>query len=839
VDGARTEAEAQGRVARGLRASPTKPTASPAPATIGALLALQRQAGNRATAALVGKPAGAGGPPAVQRNVLEAIVDVFESDKTLIPKADNGDVDAIHAISDYGALSDERKIKYIGAVLGHGGGTGFRDRRALAHLWGAFGNLYGAAKNNLDLWTQSVEANGDLARMGPFASAEGQFVVEVRNLATSILSSNDQEVIRQFERLGADENGNIRTDLTAKDQARLEAQQKAAAQIVAARDYQQGLRTTVVGYAPPLPDSAAPGDAKVPVTLAMVLDGVVTPTEDAGQGAPKLDEVHHAFDIAQAIERGLLNKWPALYAVAAGRGPQSPWGGPAGPPDPLLGVAGGKSDDARKTMLAALQDTKKHIGEAPAHLSDPELPLDLTLLHPKVMASRGSVFSDPVYKPVVTSIVKGHNEAKAAELLGLTTIAALAFIVAEFATGGLATFLILTGTAASVISSANAVSHAMDVRAVEPTSISDDTAMLEAGTADAATFDAALQTVLSVIDVAAGAKALAGGTKAANELADLDKLAPAEAAAKVEKSLDEVGVAATIAKSGRSADELLRLVGKDSRFAAALRLVPGEIASATGVASATAIARGAKAAEVLARDWAKFTSAEERIGWLETRLNEELTKAGAPEIRIVPKPSPTMGRLEFDPRHYEVSIPLGWFLSARTADEITTLTALAYHEARHAEQWFLIARRLSTLGVSEAEIVTRTGLKADIVKQAAGIPLEAGSAEAAAADAWIKSIATERGQVLRDVAYRDLDAAEADLVQAKKAMKEAEESRDAAKIKDAKNNLEDAQVKYDACEEQYRKLPEELDAYGVSQAIENAARALREGPPTLPRGAGP
>lgn len=798
------------------------------------LLNLQRVAGNEAVTRMLAASRAARLP--VQRGVGTQLIDVFKSDETLVKEADAGDVDAIKAISDYGALTDERRVKYLGLVLGQGD-LGWRDRRALVHLWSTFGNVYSAAKNNADMWERSVKADGDeLVKIGEFAAKPMQFKIDIINLAQRILAANQVEIERQFSRLGADENGQVKGELGEVDVKRLEAQQKAAAQVLAAEDYRRGLRATVVGYAPPPPDSAlgeTTKDLRVPVTLAMVLDGVVTPNQPPDEGAPPLEQVKHSYALAGAIMKGLYAQWPALYAAGVATEPGPSGTRPQG--DKLESVASGSPAEARKALLDALKRVKANIVDAgPKVRGDPDLPFEMVPLHRRLTSGqdKGSLdWSTSPYKPVVEWAVRDYNEGQALQSLGLTTLAAAAFIFAEFATGGLATFALVLGAAASATAAGGAIDKAMSLAAVEDTSLSSDDRLIEEGQASAAMIDAYLQTIFAVIDLAAAAKAIGTAAKGASGLSDLDKLPRAEAAARVERSIDEVGAAATLRLSGKSADELIAIVGAEGRLAEALRLVPtGKIATATGVASEEALARAGKAANVLADDWAKLETVEARVSWLEARLNEELVKAGAPPIRVVPGPTGgAMGSLQFNPYQYEVGIPVGYFLNARTAEQIATLTALAYHEARHAEQWFLVARRLAYMGRPEAEIVTRTGLSEKIVKDAMARPLADG-AEAAAADKWLASFATKDGARLRDVAYRDMEAAEAAYKAAKKEYEEAAQRLLAdpnakGDLTALKNQLDDARVLRDATVEQYHLLPEEVDAYGVSNEIMKRAQA--------------
>src|SRR5690242_9133897 len=94
-----------------------------------ALLRLQRSAGNTAVGSMFGH--------VVQRGVLGQVEYAFRGDEELTKRADTGDCDAIKALSDYGKLDDARRMKYVDTILGQSD-LGWRDKRALFHLWGAY-----------------------------------------------------------------------------------------------------------------------------------------------------------------------------------------------------------------------------------------------------------------------------------------------------------------------------------------------------------------------------------------------------------------------------------------------------------------------------------------------------------------------------------------------------------------------------------------------------------------------------------------------------------------------------------------------------------------------------
>jgi hypothetical protein len=176
-------------------------------------------------------------------------------------------------------------------------------------------------------------------------------------------------------------------------------------------------------------------------------------------------------------------------------------------------------------------------------------------------------------------------------------------------------------------------------------------------------------------------------------------------------------------------------------------------------------------------------SAADRAVALITAANEQLEAAGVPPIRLTPTWDATgstwatfhfpgwsmnLNPTNFDPNYYDTL----------TADQQNDVASTVYHEARHAEQWFRMARERAGLGATQANL---EGLSypADIALLALANPILQCDRSQYEAEEWYESV-YGTGSAHRDT------------------------------------TLTNPGANYD----QYRSLPEERDAWGVESEVE-------------------
>jgi hypothetical protein len=156
-------------------------------------------------------------------------------------------------------------------------------------------------------------------------------------------------------------------------------------------------------------------------------------------------------------------------------------------------------------------------------------------------------------------------------------------------------------------------------------------------------------------------------------------------------------------------------------------------------------------------------SAEDRAAHVMARINEQLAALGVPHVGYDWDAGNNagqfnfdtwrmgLGRDAFDPIHYESGGP------AAEADLLDTV----YHEARHSEQWFRMARERAGLGASADQIVQVMGIPDWVAAYAVANPILQCDTSQYEAEQWYQSVygagAAHRNATLSDVGqhYQD------------------------------------------------------------------------------------
>ena len=142
--------------------------------------------------------------------------------------------------------------------------------------------------------------------------------------------------------------------------------------------------------------------------------------------------------------------------------------------------------------------------------------------------------------------------------------------------------------------------------------------------------------------------------------------------------------------------------------------------------------------------WNSSMSADDRLAALQAQVNQELTAAGVPYVRFVLDPGTAPYALfdftvwtakveptPFEPAHAEQLTP----------EEQSQIAAAVYHEARHAEQWFQIARLLAGLhDLDAAAIHTAMQIPEEVAAQAVADPIRECTLSNGTAFEWYESV---------------------------------------------------------------------------------------------------
>ncbi len=177
--------------------------------------------------------------------------------------------------------------------------------------------------------------------------------------------------------------------------------------------------------------------------------------------------------------------------------------------------------------------------------------------------------------------------------------------------------------------------------------------------------------------------------------------------------------------------------------------------------------------------------------FLEKTINAQLTKLGIPNLDIKVSDLGKQGLANYNPEKHQITIDKKFLaMDLSKPENLQLLTQAVYHEARHAEQFFNLARIQASLTTgSPKEIAEKiqqnTGMSKALATAAAKAPMDMKSADATYFMAMYESI-YGKGKANAANVYK---------------------------------NLTDGNVT-DSDKEAYRRLPMELDAFRVSAKVD-------------------
>ena len=157
-----------------------------------------------------------------------------------------------------------------------------------------------------------------------------------------------------------------------------------------------------------------------------------------------------------------------------------------------------------------------------------------------------------------------------------------------------------------------------------------------------------------------------------------------------------------------------------------------------GLAGKSAIKSFASTAKGLEKRWGSLNP-QTRGEHLVDAANEQLVKAEVPEVGTVVEPMSANGVFKFP--IWTTGMNETKLTGAKPpSGDIAGLANTAYHEARHAEQWFKMARLEVGTGDDAGTIAASTGIPVDITAKAVQAPILPKSAEGKEAQAWFDSV---------------------------------------------------------------------------------------------------
>lgn len=260
-----------------------------------------------------------------------------------------------------------------------------------------------------------------------------------------------------------------------------------------------------------------------------------------------------------------------------------------------------------------------------------------------------------------------------------------------------------------------------------------------------------------------------------------------------------------------------------------------------GMAAQPAINAFGNDMATLQKDWGTLTPAA-RTARLQSLVDAQATRNNFPAPRITTPRDLGAGRngeLRFS--GWQVAISPGLMnASTLSRQQAEQLGDTLYHETRHAEQWFLMARRDADGGLTADQIQSQLSVPPRVAQAAVANPIPATDARRGCADAMYNSVYGTNAAA-RNATLGDLGTKSASLALANQALAQATAARNTlaaspgttAQALANANNLVNStyatvtgqynsfQTTYAA----YRALPEEADAWNAGTRAAAAVKS--------------
>jgi hypothetical protein len=409
--------------------------------------------------------------------------------------------------------SEPQKLELLG-LLANQGWAGDEDEGLMRTIWGSFGDPVAVADTHIDLWRLCVARGADLESLPAVQTARTDFERDVKAVVHHHLAANRRYVQQEMARFGIQPEGQAAAPMTADQRTQMQQLQELAVEIRRAQEVRDQVQQVVVGY--DLIPEARPGLIGSATTtpqqhaddvVARRGRGMVQPTTfdpfrpphhaPFGDEQPPMASYERvkAYDdeMAQYLA-GFAANSPAMFAlIRDGRVGE-------------VGAQGASPEQAQAVVRQVLQGTLRNITETEPKVDSGDLDWrDLTPIHDQLRggASAGAAhqWNGPFRSWVIDDLLEGYHARQFWIGLGLGSLAAAAFIVAELATAGSATFFIAAGIGLGITAeqAASSWENYEDLHAAANTTMSRETEMVTQGQASAAMVKAAVDTVFAFL----------------------------------------------------------------------------------------------------------------------------------------------------------------------------------------------------------------------------------------------------------------------------------------------------------------------------------------------------
>lgn len=801
-DGRRTKTGPAPHRGEPSRAGPDGPTTASEPADPHArdaersILALQRASGNAAVGRLV----------AVQRQPAPAT-----TTSPTAPAAKDPAVDEI---------LKRRKVPDVVAAIKdivwvHPNSTG-NANEDLEKLWGSYGSgLPDAVASHLDIWWSSARLHPQaIAKLPHVSRARTELQNQTMARARGNLDANEKLIRAEMTKFGLNETtdpndprlaGAGNALITPGVKSNLEDLKRLASVAKKQKQLQADLRKKPITWerTPFSPDQEPDPKTQLPAFTATGKDE---------PGAPSLwRATKQQWDHSQQLLGLILNSNPAIFLSIDN---------PAAL-DRLVNA------DPKQQPAQMLQDVwnkfkkvLKNIDNARSGLGTVDY-RELKPIH-DAMRTTGP-WTHKFSQWIIDEAVENYQNTQYWVKLGLEAAMLGALVVAEIATMGGATFLIATGLGFGIAAykAAESAQKANEMKALGGSAARADLALVYRGQITAAEAEAEADMLNLALTAGGSAFGAASRVGEAQRIA----LAAKRTEALKQRFAAEIAEDAKLQKQIDALDDMLKKSepGNATKVESRLAELQDMLPHSSPAPQAGTLVPGASGNTF---KWG--VPERERVGLVKNLTNTRLSAEGVPAAEAVPLDGTATGL--FNHRQWELGISKQ--LLARdglTPAEYAGLLDTINHEARHAKQYWDIARLKAGQGMSEAQLV-QLGYPNRIAKAAMNNKMLPTDAQAALVQTWADSFFGATGSAHRNAVYQARDAALAQYLQVNKAAKAAQAAYDALPAtagasqrnialldsKLAYNRSQQAYLKYDQAFREYLKLPEEVDARAVA-----------------------
>lgn len=536
------------------------------------MLGLQRLAGNRSVAQMLQRA------PVVQR---------ADKPTTLTEALRTGESDQLQPFRPFTGITPHQLLSLVNLIVTEAWVAPWEETM-LEEAWTARGSA-DLTEADWTLWQSCAKRGANIRNVPWLRELRASFADKVYETAKDNLYRSGQTLEKEKTKLGIGAE-----KPTADQDAAIKRQQELARKVKRANEALNKLTLIDVGYADPPAQSTSsdssrygggskPGgldDAAARTRFAFKIDQQPPFAPVEGDGMTTWSTVAAVYRGLTERVSNILNANPALYALVeldAARSTQST----------ALNVItpdGQAPGEARQQLGQAIEKVIDNIAKTRDDVVSRDLSFGAMLPVHERLYSADPVWRKPFQKRVALEAVADDNAAAANGAL-LVTLAVAAAV--EIGTAGLASPvlpMLITATSSAAVA-ADSWSRWMQLDRASKATSSDQNALVSKETADDAATEALTNTAFALIDVffalAKTAVSMARVADLQAQLAERQALATlATKSAEEQKTLvtsvvERDGAQAALTKTGRSAPDLIAIVGAESPAGKSLASISG------------------------------------------------------------------------------------------------------------------------------------------------------------------------------------------------------------------------------------------------------------------------